>query len=60
MSGPRADWERVGNHYYRKVQLYVDIFDDDLDLENYVAVGAPLGGAIGIDNNYPSWARSHK
>lgn len=50
MSNPTAStagWERVGDHYYRKVQLYDGVFDQDLELENYVIVGAPYGGALG-------------
>ncbi|KAK8154377.1 vacuolar protein-like protein sorting vps16 [Phyllosticta citrichinensis] len=45
---PTADWERVGDRFYRKLQLYTDIFDQDLELENYVVVGAPYSGAVAI------------
>lgn len=45
---PTADWERVGNRYYRKVQLYTSVFDPDLELDNYRIVGAPFGGALGM------------
>lgn len=46
MSKPTADWERVGDRFYRKVQLYTSVFDQDLELENYVVAGAPLSGAV--------------
>lgn len=47
MSNPIIDWEKVGDHYYRKVKLYDAVFDQDLELENYVIAGAPYGGALG-------------
>lgn len=45
---PTANWDRVGNHFYRKVQLYTEIFDQDLELENYSIAGAPYSGAVGM------------
>ncbi len=48
MSGPTVDWDKVGNTFYRKVKLYEAIFDQDLELENYILCGAPYGGAIGV------------
>lgn len=45
---PLADWERVGDQFYRKSRIYDAVFDEDVELENYIAVGAPYGGAIGI------------
>jgi hypothetical protein len=48
MSNPTADWEKVGDRYYRKTQLYTAVFDQDLELENYIVAGAPYGGAIGM------------
>ena len=48
MSNPTADWEKVSDRYYRKIKLYDAIFDQDLELENYVIASAPYGGAIGI------------
>jgi hypothetical protein len=45
---PTADWEKLGERYYRKVQLYSEVFDQDLELENYIVTGAPYGGAIGM------------
>jgi hypothetical protein len=48
MSNPTADWEKVGGRYYRKTQLYTAVFDQDLELENYIVAGAPYGGAIGM------------
>jgi vacuolar protein sorting-associated protein 16 len=47
MSKPTANWEKVGDRFYRKVQLYTAVFDQDLELENYVVVGAPYSGAVG-------------
>lgn len=51
MSNPTADWERVGDKFYRKVQLYTAIFDQDLELENYIISGCSYGGAIGMYNS---------
>lgn len=48
MSGPTVDWDRVGDTFYRKIKLYEAIFDQDLELENYILRGAPYGGAIGV------------
>jgi hypothetical protein len=45
---PLADWERVGDRFYRKVRVYDAVFDEDLELENYIVTGAPYGGAVGI------------
>lgn len=47
MSKPTANWEKVGDKFYRKVQLYTAVFDSDLELENYNVVGAPYSGAVG-------------
>lgn len=44
---PRANWERIGDRFYRKIQLYDDVFDADLELENYTVTGAPYSGAVG-------------
>ncbi|MCJ1248988.1 hypothetical protein MMC30_006209 [Trapelia coarctata] len=48
MANPTADWERVGDRFYRKVKLYDAVFDQDLELENYIIAGAPYGGAIAL------------
>ncbi|KAI8966780.1 vacuolar protein sorting-associated protein 16 [Daldinia sp. FL1419] len=45
---PTAGWEKVGDRFYRKTQLYTAIFDQDLDLDNYIVAGAPYGGAVAI------------
>ncbi|RYC63410.1 hypothetical protein CHU98_g2808 [Xylaria longipes] len=45
---PTAGWERVGELFYRKTQLYTAVFDQDLDLDNYIVAGAPYGGAVAI------------
>ena len=47
MSKPTADWERIGDRFYRKTQLYTSVFDPDLEIENYVVTGAPYSGAVG-------------
>ena len=44
---PTAGWEQLGERFYRKTQLYTQVFDQDLDLDNYRVAGAPYGGAIG-------------
>lgn len=46
-TSPIAGWEKVGDQFYRKIQLYDAIFDEDLELENYIVAGAPYGGALG-------------
>lgn len=48
MSSPTAEWDKVGEVFFRKVQLYTAVFDDELELENYIVAGAPYGGAIGV------------
>jgi hypothetical protein len=48
MSKPTANWDKVGDSFYRKVQLYTDVFDPDLELENYLIAGAPYSGAVGM------------
>jgi hypothetical protein len=45
---PRAEWESVGDKWFRKTQQYTAVFDLDLDLDNYKIVGAPYAGAIGM------------
>jgi hypothetical protein len=47
MPKPTEDWERVGDRFYRKTQLYTSIFEDSLEIENYVVTGAPYSGAVG-------------
>ncbi len=44
---PTTGWEQLGERFYRKVQLYTEVFDQDLDLDNFIVAGAPHGGAIG-------------
>src|SRR4051794_19973517 len=48
LANPRAGWEKIGSEFYRKIQLYSNIFDSDLDLENYFCVGAPFSGALAL------------
>ncbi|KAI0816380.1 vacuolar protein sorting-associated protein [Xylaria sp. FL0064] len=47
-TNPTAGWEKVGAVFYRKTQLYTAVFDQDLDLDNYIVAGAPYGGAVAI------------
>ncbi|KAI9777827.1 MAG: hypothetical protein M1839_008504 [Geoglossum umbratile] len=51
MSNPTAEWEKVGDRFYRKIQLYTAVFDQDLDLDNYIVAGAPYGGALALHRN---------
>lgn len=46
-SNPLANWEKVGDSFYRKIPVYDAVFDEDVELENYIVAGAPYGGAIG-------------
>jgi hypothetical protein len=48
MANPTADWEKVGDKFYRKIQLYTAIFDQDLERENYIVTGCSYGGAVGM------------
>ncbi|GAB1196814.1 hypothetical protein APSETT444_006091 [Aspergillus pseudonomiae] len=47
-SNPLANWERLGDSFYRKVPIYDAIFDEDVELENYIVAGAPYGGALAL------------
>ncbi|EFY95611.2 Vps16 family protein [Metarhizium robertsii] len=44
----RADWESVGDKWFRKTQQYTEVFDEDLDLDNYLVAGAPYAGALAL------------
>ncbi|KAG9502434.1 hypothetical protein J7337_005261 [Fusarium musae] len=44
----RADWESVGDRWFRKTQQYTAVFDQDLDLDNYIVAGAPYAGALAL------------
>ncbi|KAF7545548.1 hypothetical protein G7046_g9538 [Stylonectria norvegica] len=44
---PRADWESVGDKWFRRTQLYEAVFTN-LDLDNSIVVGAPYAGAIAL------------
>ena len=48
MANPTADWETVGDRFYRKVKLYEAIFDSELELENHLIAGAPFAGALAL------------
>jgi hypothetical protein len=48
MSKPTANWEKVGDKFYRKIQLYTGVFDPDLELDKCNVVGAPYSGAVGM------------
>lgn len=45
---PTEGWEKVGDRFYRKIQLYSAVFDPDVELENYLISGAPYSGALGM------------
>ncbi|XP_044717507.1 uncharacterized protein HRG_09015 [Hirsutella rhossiliensis] len=44
----RADWESVGDKWFRKTQQYTAVFDQELDLDNYFVAGAPYAGALAL------------
>ncbi|KJZ74753.1 hypothetical protein HIM_05870 [Hirsutella minnesotensis 3608] len=44
----RADWECVGDKWFRKTQQYTEVFDEDLDLDNFFVAGAPYAGALAL------------
>ncbi|KAI5284783.1 hypothetical protein KEM54_001073 [Ascosphaera aggregata] len=46
-TNPLTDWQKVGTEFYRKVRVYDALFYEDLELENYIVVGAPHAGALG-------------
>ncbi|KAI1004429.1 putative vacuolar protein sorting-associated protein 16 [Podosphaera aphanis] len=48
MANPTSNWEKVGDRFYRKIQLYTAVFDQDLELQNYVVAGCLYGGAIAL------------
>ncbi|KAL8653739.1 MAG: hypothetical protein Q9210_001926 [Variospora velana] len=48
MFNPTANWEKVGDRFYRKVKLYDAVFDQELELENHIIAGAPYGGAVAL------------
>ncbi|EEH40515.2 vacuolar protein sorting-associated protein [Paracoccidioides lutzii Pb01] len=47
-TNPLADWEKVGDRFYRKIRVYDAVFDEDLELENFIVAGAPYGGSIAL------------
>ncbi|KAJ5881044.1 uncharacterized protein N7473_012097 [Penicillium subrubescens] len=47
-SNPLANWEKVGDSFYRRIPVYDAVFDEDVELENYIVAGAPYGGAIAL------------
>ncbi|KAF1815594.1 vacuolar protein-like protein sorting vps16 [Eremomyces bilateralis CBS 781.70] len=50
-SKPMSGWDKVGDRFYRKVQLYTAVFDTELELENYLVAGAPYSGALAFHRN---------
>lgn len=52
MVSATANWDACGDTFYRKIKLYDAIFDEDLELENYLIVGAPFSGAIGMATRF--------
>ena len=59
MSKATADWERVGDRFYRKIQLYAPVLDPDLELDNHFVVGAPYSGAVGRPRPSPFASITH-
>jgi vacuolar protein sorting-associated protein 16 len=53
-----ADWVKVGDQFYRRIQLYTEVFDPDLELDNYIVCGAPYSGAVGRHYPHPSVDRT--
>lgn len=47
-SNPLANWEKLGSSFYRKIPVYYSVFDEDVELENFIVAAAPYGGAIGM------------
>ena len=47
-ANPLANWERVGDRFYRRVRIYDAVFDEDVDLESCIVSVAPYGGALGM------------
>lgn len=48
----RADWESLGEKWFRRTQQYTAVFDQDLDLDNHVIAGAPYAGALGKSRSH--------
>ncbi|KAM3520465.1 hypothetical protein MY4038_009414 [Beauveria bassiana] len=44
----KAEWERVGERWFRKTQQYTSVFDESLDLDTYIVTGAPYAGALAL------------
>ncbi|RPA85838.1 vacuolar protein sorting 16 [Ascobolus immersus RN42] len=48
-SSPTDGWELVENHFYRKIQSYTGLWEEDpLDLSEYLVAAAPYGGALAL------------
>lgn len=48
-SSPTDGWELVENHFYRKIQSYTELWEEDeIDLDDYMVAAAPYGGALGM------------
>ena len=45
---PIAAWDRVGDRFYRKLPLYTNVFDPDLELDNHLISSAPYSGALAL------------
>ncbi|KAJ5713072.1 uncharacterized protein N7483_010253 [Penicillium malachiteum] len=41
-SNPLANWEKLGDSFYRKIPVYDAIFEDDVELENYIVAGGTI------------------
>lgn len=44
-------WERLQDVFYRKRAEYSMMWVDDIDLSEFIVVGAPYGGAIGVSSS---------
>lgn len=47
-AAPTADWEILGENYYRKVLLYAAVFPPEVDLNLYHLTAAPFSGALAL------------
>ncbi|CAG9993459.1 unnamed protein product [Clonostachys byssicola] len=45
---PTSEWESVDGKWFRKTQLYTEVFEQDRDLDNFIVVGAPFAGALAL------------
>jgi hypothetical protein len=48
---PTANWSKLGTRFYRRIPLYTQLFDPDLDLTQHLIAGASYAGAIAFARN---------